>query len=117
VSETEKRSRDSAADGPMSGSDVGAMMLFEANKKSMILSYLLWLIVGAFGGHRFYNGRSKTAIVQILMCVVGFTFAFVFGIGLLLLIPLGFWLLLDAFLIPGWVTAHNTRLAQQLSGR
>jgi TM2 domain-containing membrane protein YozV len=117
VSETEKRARDSAADGPMSGGDVGTIMMFEANKKSIIISYLLWFFVGAFGGHRFYNGRSTTAIVQLLMCMVGFTFAFVFGIGLLLLIPLGLWLLLDAFLIPGWVTAHNTRLAHQLSGR
>jgi TM2 domain-containing membrane protein YozV len=117
MSETEKRARESAADGPLSGGDAGTIMMFEANKKSMIVSYLLWLFVGAFGGHRFYNGRSATAIMQLLMCMVGFTFAFVLGIGLLLLIPLGFWLLLDAFLIPGWVTAHNTRLAHQLSGR
>lgn len=117
MSEPEKRSRDPAADGPMAGSDVGTMMMFEANKKSMIVSYFLWFFMGAFGGHRFYNGRSTTAIVQLLMCMVGFTFVFAFGAGLLLLIPLGLWLLLDAFLIPGWVTAHNTRLAQQLSGR
>jgi hypothetical protein len=34
----------------------------------------------------------------------------------LLLIPLGLWLLLDAFLIPGWVNGHNTALAEQLGG-
>jgi TM2 domain-containing membrane protein YozV len=94
--------------------DTRVMMLFEANRKSMAVSYLLWVFVGVFGGHRFYNGRTASAVTQLLMWVIGGTLVSAFGLGLLLLIPLGFWLLLDAFLIPGWVTAHNTALAQEL---
>ena len=83
----------------------------------MVASYNLWLFVGAFGGNRFYNGRTGTAVAQLLMCLVGFMTVFVFGAGLLLLVPLGLWLLADAFLIPGWVTAHNDQLSRQLAGR
>ena len=92
-------------------------MMFEASKKSMVASYILWFFVGAFGGHRFYNGRAGTAVAQLLLCLVGFMTVFVFGAGLLLLVPLGLWLLADAFLIPGWVTAHNDQLSRQRAGR
>jgi TM2 domain-containing membrane protein YozV len=88
------------------------MMLFEANRKSMAVSYLLWIFVGVFGGHRFYNGRTGTAVTQLLMWIFGAMLVSVFGLGLLLLVPLGLWLLLDAFLIPGWVNDHNNLLAQ-----
>ena len=49
------------APGSVSG-DARAMMLFEANRKSMAVSYILWIFVGVFGGHRFYNGRIGTAV-------------------------------------------------------
>jgi len=94
--------------------DARAMMLFEANRKSMAVSYLLWFFVGVFGGHRFYNGRTGTAVTQLLMWIFGAMLVSVFGLGLLLLVPLGLWLLLDAFLIPGWVNDHNNLLAREL---
>lgn len=31
-------------------------------EKSKLLAYVLWLIVGAFGGHWFYLGRIKSGI-------------------------------------------------------
>jgi TM2 domain-containing membrane protein YozV len=96
--------------------DARAMMLFEANRKSTTVSYLLWLFVGVLGGHRFYNGRAATAVMQLLLWLFGTMSLAAFGLGLLLLIPLGLWLLLDAFLIPGWVNGHNTALAEQLGG-
>jgi len=37
------------------------------------------------------------------------------GLGLLLLIPLGIWLIVDLFLIPGMVQEHNNRLMQRLN--
>jgi TM2 domain-containing membrane protein YozV len=94
--------------------DARAMMLFEANRKWLAVSYLLWIFVGVFGGHRFYNGRTGTAIIQLLMGIFGTMLVSIFGLGLLLLVPLGLWLLLDAFLIPGWVNDHNNLLAREL---
>lgn len=96
--------------------DARAMMMFEANRKSITASYILWLFLGVLGGHRFYNGRTGTAVTQLLMWLFGVMSVSAFGLGLLLLIPLGLWLLLDAFLIPGWVDGHNTALAEELGG-
>ena len=96
--------------------DARALMLFEANRKSMTVSYLLWLFLGVLGGHRFYSGRTGTAVIQLLMWIFGVMSVSALGLGFLLLIPLGLWLLLDAFLIPGWVNAHNTALAEELGG-
>ena len=76
----------------------------------------MWLFLGVLGGHRFYNGRTATAVTQLLMWLFGVMSLPAFGLGFLLLVPLGIWLLVDAFLIPGWVNRHNNELAQQLGG-
>jgi hypothetical protein len=39
-----------------------------------------------------------------------------FVVGFVLLIPLWIWVLVDAFLIPGWIRTQNTLLAAQLGG-
>jgi len=52
--------------------------------KSRSTAYLLWLVLGLIGGHRYYLGRPGT----------GFLMTITFG-------GLGVWWVLDAFLIPG----------------
>lgn len=42
------------------------------HEKSKIVAYLLWLVVGAFGGHRFYLGRIKTGIALGGLLVLSF---------------------------------------------
>lgn len=101
---------------PVSG-DAHAMMMFEANKKSMAVAYLLWFFLGGFGGHRFYAGKNGSAVAQLLLTIFGILLLFVFGLGLLLLIPLWIWWVVDAFLIPGWISSQNSLLAAQLGGR
>ncbi|MDB5601129.1 MAG: hypothetical protein JWN71_3173 [Xanthobacteraceae bacterium] len=96
--------------------DARAMMMFEANKKSMPVSYLLWFFLGGFGGHRFYNGKTGSAVAQLLLTIFGILLLFAYGLGLLLLFPVWIWVLVDAFLIPGWVKNQNSLLAMQLGG-
>jgi TM2 domain-containing membrane protein YozV len=87
--------------------DTRAMMLFEANKKTAVVAYLLWFFLGMLGAHNFYLKRTGVAIAQlILTLVLAFT---VVG----LLIPF-VWIIVDAFLIPGWIRNHNNLLAAQL---
>lgn len=80
-------------------------LIYEAHRKSTGVSYLLWLFLGFFGAHRFYLGRTGTGIVQLLMClsVIG-------------LIPLAFWWLIDAFLIPGLARDANLETIRKLEG-
>ena len=92
------------------------MMMYEANKKSMAVSYLLWFFLGSLGGHRFYNGKTGSAVAQLLMSILGFMLLVAAGLGIILLIPVWIWVLVDAFLIPGWIRIQNSLLAAQLSG-
>ena len=84
-------------------SDARAMMLFEANKKTAFVAYLLWFFVGLFGGHNFYLKRTGVAVTQLILSLT--------IVGMLITV---IWVLIDAFLIPGWVRNQNNLLALQL---
>ena len=83
--------------------DARAMMLFEANKKTALVAYLLWFFVGIFGGHNFYLKRTGVAVAQLILSIT--------VVGLVITV---FWVLVDAFLIPGWIRNQNNMLAMQL---
>jgi TM2 domain-containing membrane protein YozV len=84
-------------------SDARAMMLFEANKKTALVAYILWFFVGLFGGHNFYLKRTGVAVAQLILTIT------IVGMAITI-----FWVLVDAFLIPGWVRNQNNLLAVQL---
>lgn len=76
--------------------DLQKQMAFESNRKSVGIAYLLWLFLGGFGVHRFYSGHTKSAVLQMVLCIS--------VIGWLVLAP---WLIIDLFLIPGLVRERN----------
>lgn len=98
--------------GALSG-DTKALMMYEANKKSLGVGYLLWIFLGVFGGHRFYLRRTGSAVAILILWILGWVLIAAV-VGAFLLIIVGMWVLVDAFLIPGWVRAHNNALASQL---
>jgi len=73
-----------------------------------------WFFLGTLGAHRFYLGRTGTAIVQLLMTIIGWL-AVVLVVGVFILIALGIWLLVDAFLILGMTQAQKDKVRQSLS--
>lgn len=85
-----------AGQGGLSG-DARAMMLFEANKKTAAVAYLLWFFVGMLGGHNFYLKRTGIAVAQLLLTIT------VYGAIVTLI-----WIIVDAFLIPGWIRNQNS---------
>lgn len=88
-------------------------MVYEANRKDIAVAYLLWFFLNYFGAHRFYLGRTGSGAGQLVLAIGGLLLLFV-GIGVLMWIALGVWLLVDAFLIPGMVREHNLRLIDGL---
>lgn len=101
--------------GPAVSGDARAMMMFEANRKSIGVAYVLWWFLGWAGGHRFYTSRTGSAVAQLLLFIAGAVLAIVY-IGFFILFGLAIWWLVDAFLIPGWIRNHNSLLAMQLGG-
>lgn len=82
--------------------------------KSIGVAYLLWFFLGGVGAHRFYLGRKGSGFAMLALLVVGIiTVPIVLGSVLLLI--LGIWALVDAFLIPGMVQQHKAEIRSRLS--
>lgn len=73
----------------------------EKRKPNLLVAYLLWFFLGGFGGHRFYFKKTGSAVAMILLIVASFVLTFIF-IGIFGFLVSGIWVLVDAFLIPGW---------------
>lgn len=94
--------------------DTQALMAFEANKKSAGVAYLLWFFTGSVGGHRFYLGRTGSAVAQLTLCLTGILLALVI-VGFFLIGVLAVWLLIDLFTIGGMVEEQNRKLMDCLN--
>lgn len=81
-------------------------LLFEENEKSKAVAYLLWAFFGAFSAHRFYAGKTKSAVVRLIMLFVP-----VIGWAILTLL----WLF-DLFLIPGMINERNLKTIDMIYG-
>ncbi len=70
------------------------------------------LFLGWMGGHRFYLDR-KYGEVLFLLSIVGVVTS-VFGIGLLVLLFVAVWVIVDAFSLPRWVREHNAGMVEPI---
>lgn len=87
------------------GNDLQKHMTIEKHRKSTGVAYLLWLLLGWFGVHRIYSGKTGTGIAMLILAMT--------GVGLVVGIP---WWLVDAFLIPGMVRERNLEVVQMVAG-
>jgi TM2 domain-containing membrane protein YozV len=71
--------------------------------KSMVVAYLLWYFLGLVGAHRFYMGRTGSAIAQLILSIT------VVG-----LIVTSIWWIVDAFLTHQWVKDKNHELESKV---
>jgi TM2 domain-containing membrane protein YozV len=78
----------------------------EVLQKSMVLGYVLWYFLGLFGAHRFYLGKTGTAIAQLVLTItiVGSIVSFI-------------WVLVDAFLLHIWITEHNLQVINEMQSK
>jgi TM2 domain-containing membrane protein YozV len=101
--------------GPPMGThrDAQAMLRYDANKKSVMVAYVLWFFFGWLGAHRFYLKRIASAVVMLVLCLVSLPLTIAL-VGYLGLAVVGIWALVDAFLIPGLTRDYNNRLITSL---
>lgn len=86
-----------------------AHMMYDANRKSTGVAFLLCLILGGFGAHRFYLGRAGSGAAQLVLWLLGWVTLFIAWI------PLGIWLFVDLFLIAGMARESNMKLADKFA--
>ena len=98
---------------PTPGNDVGALMRYDANKKSAAVAYLLLLFVGLFGAHRFYLGRTGSAVTMLILALLSFLLTLVV-IGFFGIVVLYIWVFVDLFLVSGIVRDQNNKLIASL---
>lgn len=72
----------------------------------MAIAYVLALFLGGFGAHQFYLRNTGSGVTQLLLTLVGAVTAWLY-VGLLLLFAVFVWVVVDLFLIPGWVRRVN----------
>lgn len=78
--------------------------------KSDGTAYLLWFFLGGFSAHNWYLGNTGQAVGQLSLYLLGWFTIWFFGLGMLFWFPLGIWLIVDLFMIPGFVRQANARL-------
>jgi TM2 domain-containing membrane protein YozV len=66
-------------------------------QKSAGTTWLLWFFTTSFGGHRFYLGKTGTAVAMLLT----------FG-------GLGIWSFIDLFLLNGMIKNTNDRIENEI---
>ena len=94
--------------------DAVAMMHYDANKKSVLVAYLLWFFLGMFGVHRLYLGKWISGLLLLLLTAIS-SALYIIYIGVILMAIPGLWWLIDALLIPGMVRRYNTELVYDVS--
>jgi len=52
-------------------SSAATLMQYDARKKNVFVAYLLWMILGGFGAHRFYMGEIAAGVFQLLLTATG----------------------------------------------
>lgn len=67
---------------------------------NIVVAYLFWFFLWFVSAHRFYLGRSTSAILQILsyFILIGFI-----------------WVLIDIFLIPGMIRDRQQQIRERLA--
>ncbi|KAA0910657.1 TM2 domain-containing protein [Pusillimonas sp. ANT_WB101] len=93
-------------------------LLYDAGKRSITATYVLWFFFGWVGAHRFYAGyKLSGALMLALACFGWYRVIAVEGAGFLALIFLGIWVLIDAALIPSMVRTSNLKTAAGIRSR
>lgn len=82
--------------------------------KSMGVAYILALFLGGFGAHRFYLGRTGSAVAQLVLFILGWLTLGLF-VGAFFLLIVGIWVIVDLFLIPGMITSDKAALRDRIA--
>jgi len=67
----------------------------DISPKSRTATTLFAWFLGIFGAHRFYTGKIGTAVVMLILGILGWATIWLFLAGLVFLIPVSIWAFVD----------------------
>ena len=73
---------------------VSPMEPTSVSPKSRLAATLLAFFLGEFGAHRFYTGKIGTAVVMLVLAIIGIATVW-FLVGIAFLVAVGIWALVD----------------------
>jgi TM2 domain-containing membrane protein YozV len=76
--------------------------------KNTIVAYLLWWFTGFMGGHRYYMGKTGSAIA---MTLIFWLLVWLFGLGAIIT---GIWALVDVFFIHSWLKEDKDKVETEV---
>ena len=84
----------------------------DVSPKSRLITTLLAFFLGEFGAHRFYLGKTGTAVAMLLLTIVGWA-TFIFIVGWFFLAAVWIWNLIDFIMaIAGSMKDKNGKLVK-----
>jgi len=86
---------------------------YEDQKKSTVLAVVLALLLGGFGAHWFYLGRTGRALTYLLLNILGGVLT-VLLIGYVLLAAVWIACLIDAVFMGGTISAMNRCIGERI---
>ena len=99
--------------GVKSDTRVAGELTGDISPKSRLATTLLAFFLGIFGGHRFYVGKTGTAIVMLVLSIIGFATLWLL-VGTIVLIAVGIWALVDfIFAVAGHMRDKGGKLIQR----
>ena len=78
--------------------------------KSVALAYVLLVLLGQFGAHRYYLGEKETATALLVITLASLLLMTV-GIGFLTIWITFGWVIVDLFLVPRMARRHDILVA------
>jgi TM2 domain-containing membrane protein YozV len=67
----------------------------DVSPKSRLATTLLAWFLGIFGAHRFYLGKTGTAVAMLILGILYLATVWVFGLGFIFLVAVGIWAFID----------------------
>ena len=81
-------------EGDICGAKCDARLTNISPKSRLAATLLAWFI-GTFGAHRFYTGKTGSAVAMLILSILGWGTIWLFGVGLVFLIPVSIWAFVD----------------------
>ena len=86
----------------------------EISSRSRLATVLLTCFLGIFGSHRFYIGKTRTAIVMLILSILYLVTVRFWGIMVISLAVVGLWALIDfIFAVSGIMKDREGKLIKK----